>query len=144
MSTLFKDMQINSKTFAQTQLKRMVAEFDGKLTPSRPRRRQQKRSTTSTGTSGSTPRNLLSLGRAAASPGRFALAFRRHAASAYSVWWPRRRTAGQGQRLAHIANYGQTSFTYPVDYSGCVIEDAGQEVTRILARPFTRRGRYCP
>jgi len=32
MSTLFKDLQIQSKTFAQTQLKRMVSEFDGKLT----------------------------------------------------------------------------------------------------------------
>lgn len=31
MSTLFKDLQIQSKTFATTQLKRMVSEFDGKL-----------------------------------------------------------------------------------------------------------------
>lgn len=31
MGTLFKDLQIRSKTFASTQLKRMVAEFDGKL-----------------------------------------------------------------------------------------------------------------
>lgn len=33
MGTLFKDLQIQSKTFAKTQLKRMVAEFDGKLSP---------------------------------------------------------------------------------------------------------------
>jgi hypothetical protein len=31
MGMLFKDLQIQSKTFASTQLKRMVAEFDGKL-----------------------------------------------------------------------------------------------------------------
>lgn len=33
MTTLFKDLQLNSKTFASAQLKRMVHEFDGKLTP---------------------------------------------------------------------------------------------------------------
>lgn len=33
MGTMFKELQIQSKTFAKTQLKRMVAEFDGKLTP---------------------------------------------------------------------------------------------------------------
>src|SRR5208337_2709489 len=33
LSTLFKDLQINSKTFAEMQMKRMIDEFDGKLTP---------------------------------------------------------------------------------------------------------------
>jgi hypothetical protein len=33
MATMFKDLQIQSKTFASTQLKRMVSEFDGKLSP---------------------------------------------------------------------------------------------------------------
>lgn len=32
LSTLFKDLQINSKTFAISQMKRMIEEFDGKLT----------------------------------------------------------------------------------------------------------------
>jgi hypothetical protein len=31
LSTLFKDLQINSKTFAEVQMKRMIDEFDGKL-----------------------------------------------------------------------------------------------------------------
>src|SRR5208282_5033022 len=33
LSTLFKDLQITSKTFAEMQMKRMIDEFDGKLTP---------------------------------------------------------------------------------------------------------------
>jgi hypothetical protein len=33
LSTLFKDLQIPSKTFAQEQMKRMIHEFDGKMTP---------------------------------------------------------------------------------------------------------------
>jgi hypothetical protein len=33
LSTLFKDLQINSKTFAEMQMKRMIDEFDGRLTP---------------------------------------------------------------------------------------------------------------
>jgi hypothetical protein len=32
LSTLFKDLQIPSKTFAQEQMKRMIHEFDGKMT----------------------------------------------------------------------------------------------------------------
>lgn len=33
LSTLFKDLQIPSKTFAQEQMKRMIHEFDGKMSP---------------------------------------------------------------------------------------------------------------
>ncbi len=33
LQTLFKNLQINSKTFAEMQMKRMIDEFDGKLTP---------------------------------------------------------------------------------------------------------------
>jgi hypothetical protein len=33
LGTMFKDLQINSKTFAAEQMKRMVHEFDGKMTP---------------------------------------------------------------------------------------------------------------
>jgi len=33
LSTMFKDLQITSKTFAEMQMKRMIDEFDGKMTP---------------------------------------------------------------------------------------------------------------